>query len=452
MLVLIFTYSASPKEFQGMIAIMPTVSVIVPSHNRCVLLRKIFEGIGLQTYPLSLIELIVVADGCNDGTSEMIRLCELPFALRLVEQQRQGPAAARNRGAAASSGKLLVFLDDDVLPAPRLIEAHVRAHGKSTPQVAVGYSPLVFEGRGDFFRLGMRSWWENEYSAMRRPGYRYTYRSLFSGNFSLEAELFNRMGGFDATLPRHEDYEFGLRLLKANVSFAFVADAIGYHHDTSDLYGSLSRAYQEGRGDVRIGFSHPELHRTIQLAQLAELRMLVYRMVFILAFDHRKTGDALAFVLRQALGVIERLRIRRLWRKIYIGLRAYWYLRGAAEELGTPEQLRWFLQNGRANNDAGRAEIEIDLREGIVLAERKLDQERPDGVRIRYGQQMVGRIPVQEGAERLSGRHLRHFLAKTLSRPLIRAIIVENTFENAQRSNASILTAFDGLRTGSNKE
>jgi glycosyltransferase involved in cell wall biosynthesis len=429
-----------------------TVSVIIPTHNRYVLLRRVLEGLCAQTYPLSLIEAIVVADGCSDGTVELIRGFKVSFALRVIEQPRHGAASARNNGAAASGGQLLVFLDDDVVPSPHLIEAHVRAQGQTNSEVVgIGYSPLILKGRGDFFKFGMRAWWGAQYTAIGQPGHRYSYRSVFSGNLAVQTDVFKRMGGFDATLPRREDYEFGVRLLKGNVSLLFVPDAIGYHHDNSDLSGSLRRANEEGRGDVRIGFSHPELRRAIQLAQLAEASAFFYRVVVVLAFAYPKTGNTLAFLLRQTLTAIERVRIRNLWRRIYIGLRAYWYLRGAAEELGSRTALGFFLKARAKHNDANVSEIDIDLKEGIETAERQLDRERPHAIRILYGRQLLGRIPAEVGAERLSGRHLRQILAKSVSLPLITTLIVENAAANGKGSRGSVMTMIDDVCQRNNR-
>jgi hypothetical protein len=58
----------------------------------------------------------------------------------------------------------------------------------------------------------------------------------------------------------------------------------------------------------------------------------------------------------------------------------------------------------------------------LEAAERRLDQERPDGAQIRLGPRTVGRIPPQPGAERLRGVHLRHILATDLAWPLLVAL------------------------------
>src|SRR5262245_19563251 len=130
-----------------------TISVIIPTHNRCASLRQTLDALSAQTYPLQQVEVLVVADGCVDGTVEMLRRYRAPFGMRIIEQQGQGPAAARNQGAAHATGRLLLFLDDDVKVVPSLIEAYVSAHQRCPGQVVVGYLPPVLESQEGFFRI-----------------------------------------------------------------------------------------------------------------------------------------------------------------------------------------------------------------------------------------------------------------------------------------------------------
>jgi GT2 family glycosyltransferase len=95
---------------------------------------------------------------------------------------------------------------------------------------------------------------------MARPGHRFSYRDFFSGNVSLPAALFRRVGGFDEAIKvRLEDYELGIRLLKAGARFIFSPEATGDHHENSDLELWLERVRKEGIATVQITRAHPEL-------------------------------------------------------------------------------------------------------------------------------------------------------------------------------------------------
>jgi GT2 family glycosyltransferase len=407
----------------------PTVSVIIPTHNRSTSLRRTLDALCAQTYSLQQVEVIVVADGCTDETVDMLQRYEAPFALHVIEQPGQGAATARNQGAARATGQLFLFLDDDVEPTPPLIEAHVRAHQHRPGQVVIGPYPPALQGRGDFIRIVLRTWWEAKFHAMRQSGHRYTYRDLLSGNLSVEAELFVRVGGFDSTFPScgGEDYEFGVRLIKAGVPFIFATEALGYHHDheSTNLDRHFQRARQEGYTDVLIGLRHPELRPTLNLAYLRARRLSLDRILHILVFDWPAAGDALVTCIRPMLDLMEWARLYSRWWQLCGRLRSYWYWRGVAQAVGTQRALVNFLEGRPAPADVGGHEIELDLREGLEIAERRLDEERPAGVRIRYGKQPVGRIPPQAGAERLRGAHLRRILATDLAWPLLKALALE---------------------------
>ncbi len=405
-----------------MITGTPTISVIIPTHNRWASLRRTLEALGAQTYPLQEIEVLVVADGCNDETVDALRNTRTPFSLRILEQSCQGPAMARNHGAVGANGQLLIFLDDDLEAAQGLIEAHVRAHHRWPTHVVIGYISPVLQDRHDFFHNELRTWWEAMFSVMGQPGHRFTYRDLLSGNFSLEANLFARLGGFDPAFWCHEDYELGLRLIKAGIPFFFESDALGYHHETTTLDRTLERKYQEGGADVLLGHCYPEIRPVLPLARF-KTPYLSYNLMCTLAFRWPAVGKFLVGWLRHGLDLFERIRLRRQWRQLLGCLLAYFYWQKVAEELSTRQALADFLQKGLA--DGTDPEIEIDLREGLEGAERRLDEARPAGARIRYGKQMLGRIPSQPGTERLRGVHLCSILATQLAKPLLKALAQE---------------------------
>jgi len=105
----------------------PLVSVIIPVHNCERYLGEAIDSILAQTYrPL---EVIVVDDGSTDATAQVAQAFGPP--VRLMQQSRQGTAAARNHGVAAARGELVAFLDaDDVWTVDKLtlqmeaLEAH----------------------------------------------------------------------------------------------------------------------------------------------------------------------------------------------------------------------------------------------------------------------------------------------------------------------------------------
>ena len=284
--------------------------------------------------------------------------------------------------------------------------------------------------------------WDAMFDRIPEPGHRYTFHDLLSGNLSLRAELFARVGGFDTAFPNcgGEDFELGLRLLKLDVTLAFAPDAIGDHHETRDLKGLLQRKHQEGRADVLIAARHPEILPMLPLSNFEQPFSRLSRILRSLAFKNPKAGDALTYALRRNLKLYERARMRSRWRRTVDAVLDYWYWRGVAEEVKTPQRLTDLLRReqtrdacgGHGTSDgAGEPDIEINLDEGLEAAERLLDEKRPTSARLRYGKHFVGQLPAMPGAERLRGAHLRPILAKEMGWALFEALATERGIAGA---------------------
>src|SRR3954464_7912309 len=96
------TRKSVEKPFSG-----PIISIIIPAHNEEAYLGDTLEGLQDQGYPNY--EIIVVTNGCSDRTVEVAKgRCH-----RLINIKERGLSKARNLGAQAAQGDILVFLDAD---------------------------------------------------------------------------------------------------------------------------------------------------------------------------------------------------------------------------------------------------------------------------------------------------------------------------------------------------
>lgn len=389
---------------------------------------RLLDALAGQTFPAAQMEVIVVADGCVDGTKALVESYRAPFPLTLLEQSGQGAATARNYGATVAKAPLLIFLDDDIEPRPKLVAAHVNAHqahagGSHAGRVVLGYLPPVLTSQSPFFRNELKKWWEAMFQRMRAVGYRYSYYDLLSGNFSLAASLFASVGGFEPSLRScFDDFELGVRLLKAGAEFFFAEEACGYHHEARTLEGLLKRKQQEGRAEIILGRRHPEL---IPMLLVSKIPLHLNRYFWILntvAFRCSLFGDIAAHGLQQLLPMMERAQAYHLWQRNLERLLIYWHWRGLAKELGTPKAFFAFLAQGTGQPNGAGVEVDIDLSRGVDVAERTLDETRPSKVNIYYKEELLGYIPAMPGAEPLHSKHLRPYLSTNLADPLIKIL------------------------------
>ena len=184
---------------------VPDVSVIIPTYNRVRYLVPAVRSALDQTHPS--LEVIVVDDASTDDTEA--RIAEIGSdRIRYVRQENAGVAAARNRGIASARGRYLVFLDDDDLLLPDMVERSL-AVLELDPQYVMTYGHIqsvdpderVVPGvaslpvvSGDIFRLLL-------FKRATPP----------IQTWCVRRELFETIGGF-GSWKLSEDYDMLLRM------------------------------------------------------------------------------------------------------------------------------------------------------------------------------------------------------------------------------------------------
>ncbi len=388
---------------------MVDISVIIPTHNRAAMLRSILSRLDAQRDGTPAFEVLVVADGCEDGTSTMLSSLRTRVPLRTLSLPGVGPALARNAGAQVASGRLLIFLDDDIEPGENFVRAHAVEHQRHPGGVVMGpYPPLPHIAK-DRFRLSARAWWTRHFERVSRPGHQFAFTDVLTGNLSLNAELFHAMGGLDPQFARaREDFEFGLRLIKKGVPIRFAPEALGYHleHQTTTLTGKMVRRYQEGRSDALMARKHPDIQRLLAIHRFTGRKGWKRRLQRTIATRAGSVLDPLVKAGPRVLQMLEKAGLRRLYEKVERQCNGYHYLRGAAEVLGED----WRLPPDPTGFTDEIDVLEINLDQGIEAAEAVLAERRPLAARIVIGTVHVCDMGHRIGAEPWDARHFRPWL------------------------------------------
>lgn len=219
------------------------VSVIVPSHARSEKLAVLLRALAKQELPTGVeLETVIALDGDADPAPPPAGL-----DVQILRVGRVGICAAKNAAVEASRGELLVFVNDDVEPAPRFIAEHVAAQrtiADAGPVAVLGSSPwkrhadatvmdeLIARTRMVFFYEGLVD------------GHDYDFRHAWNLNLSIRRDRLAALAGPFAEELRpvyYDDIELAFRLMGDAPRVRYHAAAVAVHDHRYSVRGYLQR-------------------------------------------------------------------------------------------------------------------------------------------------------------------------------------------------------------------
>lgn len=239
------------------------LSVIIPTYKRTDILRQCLECIGKQTllrasstpstrcsaprsgsaqHDREVFEVIVVSDGPDEKTTEMIASLSWPFEIQHFAIPKSQQGVARNRGVEKARGKISLLMSDDIFLSEDTCEKHFRRHEMrdmrhESPIAVLGFTtwdptlkitPLMrwMEESGVQFGYPEISPYAHNFLPEKTQHF-FTYAS----HISLPTRtLWQHPFREDVSLYGWEDVEWGRRLRESGVKLFYEPDARGYHH------------------------------------------------------------------------------------------------------------------------------------------------------------------------------------------------------------------------------
>ena len=192
------------------------ISVVIPSYNRPTQLATCLHAVSRLDYPVDRFEVIVV----DDGSSVPLEPIIVPFRSRLnivlLTQPNLGCGPARNAGARRARGQLLVFTDDDAVPAPEWL-SNLAARFTATADRIIG-GRTVNQLKDNPYATASQLLIDYLYAYYNADSNRATF---FAGNnLALPIRLFRELGGFDPALRiSTEDRDFCDRWLHSRLRY-----------------------------------------------------------------------------------------------------------------------------------------------------------------------------------------------------------------------------------------
>ncbi|MCD9880191.1 glycosyltransferase family 2 protein [Streptomyces guryensis] len=244
------------------------ISIVIPAYNsRQALELCLLTLAHMQLAPPHSYEVVIVDDGSDDGTAQMLASFPARFDMRWIALPRTAASsrsAARNAGVEQATGDVILMIDADQLITPGLVAEHVRYHELSPDLVVVGRRDELTAGPLDRDLLARRFTMQALPPVVAEDSREAVYahfsanlnnlatcwHHLYSCNASVRREHLLAVGGFDESFRGWglEDTELGYRLRRRGLAFAYNPAAVVYHQRAQTV---TTRMFAEWRRNLR---------------------------------------------------------------------------------------------------------------------------------------------------------------------------------------------------------
>jgi GT2 family glycosyltransferase len=167
--------------------------------------------------------LVVVDAAGSDRDARELAAANHSVPVSVLQAERPGASAARNRGWSSATAPLILFLDDDIVPRPQLVAEHLDWH-RHHPESTIGVLGSVRWADRVTVTPFMR-WLEMgiQFDYGTITGIEVEWQRFYSCNVSVKRLMLEQVGGFDAErfpygyedleLARRMHHDHGFRLL-----------------------------------------------------------------------------------------------------------------------------------------------------------------------------------------------------------------------------------------------
>lgn len=231
-----------------------TASIVVPTKAHPHLLNRCIASLVLQHFDPHRFEIIIVDDGPNDDTLEVVNVWAVhtresgPQVVYIPSPGPHGPAAARNIGWRAARGGIIAFTDDDTIARADWLQNGVSAFNEHVHAVW-GRIVMPLEGTPTDYELDAKNHLETT--------------EFVSANCFCRKRVLEDVGGFDERFrfAWREDTDLHFNLLCYSASVIHAPNAVVTHPIRPAPWGVSLLQVKKMQFDALLYKKHPRLYR-----------------------------------------------------------------------------------------------------------------------------------------------------------------------------------------------
>jgi glycosyltransferase involved in cell wall biosynthesis/GT2 family glycosyltransferase len=295
---------------------MPTspdiaLSVIIPTIRPAAHIRPTLDALDRQGGVVGGFEVIVVLDGAAGSRRDELLDTPRSYQMTVLVSTGHGRAAACDDATHAARGEILMFLDDDMVPEPDVLAAHLDRH--HADRVAVMASvPVIVDDRATVATRFIARRFDRHTAKLASPGQRIGVRDVYTGAFSVERSVYLEVGGFDRRFREYgnEDGEFAGRLLRSGIAIVFAPDSIVRQVYAKSFAALTEDNVAKGRTAVQALRHHPDRaeESALRVRSRGSSRARLMRRVLVPIIAAESRRATIGRIVETAAAVIERIR------------------------------------------------------------------------------------------------------------------------------------------------
>lgn len=223
------------------------ISVIIPTYRRPSLLKRCIEALLEQNFDKNKYEVIVVSDGPDESTHEVLKSYRAWGIQYLFHNKKKGPAAARNLGWLKAKGTLTAFTDDDCIPDKNWLRDIWKEYNNEEEIVFTGTVKVPISQNPTDYELNI---------------YNLETAEFITANCICTKKALLKTGGFDErfTAAWREDSDLHFKLLELGIPIRKI-DALVIHPVRQAPWGISMKEQKKGMFNALLYKKYPHLYR-----------------------------------------------------------------------------------------------------------------------------------------------------------------------------------------------